>query len=569
MLRLQIELPSGNSRGPVYTESLLRALHRANPLRKILVLELGCMDGSVGLSALCPDALRSVLLQELQDAYPGATVRVVQAEAPAATASTWSVRLRLTPDVFSLRTFEAFLDEADQRAFADPVAGLLSTLRTGSSGRIQCRTQLWLRPATAAQQRAAVRTAARCRRVFPLDILRRLFWKYATSYSLIDRLAIRPLSWWTRQPESQPSDEGRKTAESLFECWLHISVTAPRDATSIARRRLREIAGAYGRFNQADAAFVATTARQRHLRPRRIGFLLSPREIATLWHPVTESASGVSRLRLSEFREVEPPLTLLTRSAQSSDTVLGRVKFRDQHNRFGIAQDDLRRHLLAIGKTGCGKSTFLLNVVLQQMQAGRGVILIDPHGQLADDVLQHVPKHRTNDVIHFDAGDRVTPVGFNPLLGPPGTDPSLIADGVVTAFKNVFGFDEGSAPRLLHIFRNCLLSLAGRADASLLTVQRLLVDELFRKSVVAEVTNAAVREFWLTEFNRWNDRDRTQYIASLQNKLGAFTTNEQLQRILGSTGRGLQLRPAMEAARFAATLVDSPRRDEPGRRPRV
>lgn len=550
MLRLQIELSVGNTRGPVYTESLLRALHRANPLRKILVLELGCVDGSVGLSALCPDELRSVFLQELQDACPGASVRVVREESPAVTTSTWSVSLRLTPDVFSLRTFETFLDEADQRAFADPVAGLLSTLRTGSSGRIQCRTQLCLRPATAAQQRAAARTADRCRREFPLDILRRLFWNYATSYSLIDRLTVRPLSWWARRVEDRSFDDNRKITEPLFECWLQITVSAPRDAASIARRRLREIAGAYGRFNQADAAFTTSKPRRRSPRSRRIGFLLSPREVATLWHPVTESANGVSRLRLSGFREVEPPLALFTRSQLESDTILGRVRFRDQHNQFGIAQDDLRRHLLAIGKTGCGKSTFLLNVVLQQMQAGRGVILIDPHGQLADDILQHVPKHRTNDVIYFDAGDQVYPIGFNPLLGPPGTDPSLIADGVVTAFKNVFGFDEGSAPRLLHIFRNCLLSLAGRPDASLLTVQRLLVDALFRKSVVADVSNAAVREFWLTEFNRWNDRDRTQYIASLQNKLGAFITNEQLQAILGSTGGGLQLRSAMDASRI-------------------
>ncbi|NQV29076.1 MAG: ATP-binding protein [Rhodopirellula sp.] len=553
MLRLQIEPPAGNTRGPVYTESLLRALHRANPARHQLVLELGTFNGGVGLAVTCPDELKAVFLQEFQDAYPGVTIRVLPAgsetTSPATQSSIRRTRtLRLNPDVFPLRTWEAFLDDTDQRMFADPVAGLLSAIRTGSSGRLTCRIELWLRPASAGRQRAAARTAARCRRDFPLRILRRVFWFYATSYSHVDRVFAWLLSRFAKHLTQERRLEDTKSSEPLFECWLHLTVTAPGEATSVADRKLREVAGAFGRFNQPDAGFIVSRLWHGRgpVRPRRLGFLLSPREIATLWHPVTESADSVSRLQTSDFREVEPPLTLLTRQNNTSDTLLGRVRFREQRNRFGITQDDLRRHLLAIGKTGCGKSTFLFNLVLQQIEAGRGVILIDPHGQLAEDVLHHIPKRRTNDVIVFDAGDRLAPVGFNPLIGPPGTDPSLIADGVLTAFKNVFGFDEATAPRLLHIFRNSLLSLSGRPDASLLTVQRLLTDALFRKTVIAGVTNPAVRDFWLTEFNRWNERDRTQYIASLQNKLGAFTTNEQLQAILGSTDRGLHLRTAMD-----------------------
>ena len=451
-----------------------------------------------------------------------------------------------------MRTYEAFLDETDQRTFADPVAGLLSAIRTGASGRLACRIELWLRPASVGRQRTASKTATLCRREFSFDFLRRLFWFYVTSYSYVDRVFAWLLSWLSHRPTQDRRIEDTKPAEPLFECWLHLTVNAPREAAPIARRKLREVAGAFGRFNQPDAGFIVSRLWHGRgpVRPRRLGFLLSPREIATLWHPVTEAADSVSRLRTSVFREVEPPVDLLVHQKHASDTLLGRVRFREQRNQFGIEQDDLRRHLLAIGKTGCGKSTFLLNIVLQQINAGCGVMLIDPHGQLADDVLQHIPKRRTNDVIVFDAGDRVSPIGFNPLIGPPGTDPSLIADGVLTAFKNVFGFDEATAPRLLHIFRNSLLSLVGRPDASLLTVQKLLTDALFRKSVIAEVRNPAVRDFWLTEFNRWNERDRTQYIASLQNKLGAFTTNEQLQSILGSTSRGLHLRPAMDSSRI-------------------
>jgi len=261
------------------------------------------------------------------------------------------------------------------------------------------------------------------------------------------------------------------------------------------------------------------------------------------------SGDTVSRVERPQFREVEPPVCLASKKSIVDETVLGRVSYRQQRNQFDISVDDLRRHLLAIGKTGCGKSTFLLNVVRQQIEANKGVVLLDPHGQLADDVLNAIPKRRTNDIIVLDAADSVAPVVFNPMVGPIGIDAHLVADSVLTSFKNVFGFDEGSAPRLLHIFRNCLLSLIDSPHASLWNVQRLLVDANFRKSIVARVENEAIREFWLTEFNRWNERDRTQYIASLQNKLGAFTTNERLQRILNADRKGIQLRDVMDQSK--------------------
>lgn len=583
-MRIILRPSPGNTRGPVYTEQWLRGLHalmqpqRTPRSRRIGVcLVLGSHEGEVGLAVDGTDAMRPVLSQGLQDAYPGLELRhAIEGEAPVDT-GTWSIELRLLPDVFPLRTYVSFLDEPE-RELADPIAGLLSAIRPSRSGRVTTELALTIIPAPRRRIRSIQRIAMKMDRRFPLATLRSTYVRWSCDPRWSRRLLARLISHLSRPANDNASISSEKAAERLFECRLVVQCRAPANAAQIANKRLHEIAAAFGRFGTQDCGFVMARVKQGMNSKQERPFLLTPKEIATLWHPPVETAESVARLSQSEFRELEPrskvthsfPQLNRRRSDQRADhltcnkpysegvaskeergmTLLGRVKFRGDRQRFGILPDDLRRHLLVIGKTGCGKSTFLQNVVVQQMELHRGVVLIDPHGQLVEDVLDYVPKRRTNDVILFDAADRTHPIAFNPLRGPVGTDPTLVADSVLTAFKKVFGFDEATAPRLLHIFRNCLLTLAGRPETTLLSIQRLLTDASFRKSMIATVENVAVRQFWLTEFNRWSERDRTQYIASLQNKLGTFTSNERLQHILCSNDQRVDLRSILDRSQI-------------------
>jgi len=545
-MRFLIRSPALNDRGPVHTESVLRLLHQANRQRLPLTLQLETDRGELAWTVDCPVELAAIFREAFLDAYPGATITAERRPRQSTARMMWTQELRLRPDLGQIRDHEGGRDPVSGR-FVDPVAVLCAALRTGRSGRIECAVTLELHPASRRRLHQATRMLERTQRVRNAR-LRRVLLQATTHHRRLIRacayLLVCLFTGW-RRPKGTAEPPLGKLTEPLFASQLMISVHAPNDAWEIAERKLREIAGAFAQFTTDDVRFVVTRPRLGQPRRRGRGFLLSAMEAALLWHPLTEPAGSIARIPTAPFRELEPPRQLPLPN-DSGVTLLGRIQFRQERQQFGIRQDDLRRHLLILGKTGCGKSTLLSSLVRQQIERNRGVVLIDPHGQLADDVLDMIPKRRTNDVIVFDAGDKVAPVGFNPLYGPPGSDPSLIADGVLTAFRQMFGLDAGSAPRLLHIFRNSLLSLIGRPGASLLAVQRLLVDANYRKTVIGQVQNPVVRAFWETEFLRWHERERTEYIASLQNKLGAFLTNAQLQAILGATEKSINLRSILD-----------------------
>lgn len=535
----------------MHTESLLRTLHRALPRHASLTLSMECVLGQAHLAVTCPSSLKHVLLQELQDIWPGIRVDVDRPSSESDVRPVWTAELYKTPDVLPVRTLESFIDLADDRQFADPITGLLAALRTGASGRFLSRIDVTIRRASHGRIRSANRVLGTLSRRFWLPALKDIYLANATHRSRWRRVAALLLAVFATRRDGVTTEYSSMAADGVFECRVRVCITGPSSAEPIVKERLAGIVGAFARYNRGEMQFSDEGITKRVASPRfRRGQLMTAAELATLWHPLTESGDHAARIDRPIFRQLQPPLVLTQRSPDAKETVLGRVQFRNEKTLARMRMDDLRRHLLVVGKTGCGKSTFLANVVHQQMQHRRGVVLVDPHGQLADEMSNSVPRFRKNDVIPFDVSCRNNLPRFNPLIGPDGTDSNLVADGVLTSFKNVFGFDSDSAPRLLHIFRNCLLSVIGTSYASLTNVQRMLVDTPFRKSVIAGVGNPAVREFWLTEFQRWNERDRTQYVASLQNKLGAFTSNERLCHILNPTRKGIVLRDVMDRSKL-------------------
>lgn len=206
---------------------------------------------------------------------------------------------------------------------------------------------------------------------------------------------------------------------------------------------------------------------------------------------------------------------------------------------FGLSAADRRQHLYVIGQTGTGKTTFLRNLILQDIDAGEGVGVIDPHGDLALDLLDHIPRRRADDLAYFDPANGEAIVGLNLLKCVPPPRRHLVASAVVSAFKGIW--HESWGPRLEYCLYACIAALLECPNTTILGVQRMLVDNRYRSWVVKQVKDPIVRSFWLQEFAGYDNRLRAEVIAPIQNKVGQLLMAPPMRLVLG------QIRPKVDA----------------------
>jgi Type IV secretion-system coupling protein DNA-binding domain len=240
-------------------------------------------------------------------------------------------------------------------------------------------------------------------------------------------------------------------------------------------------------------------------------------------------------------------MTLPTSTSQQI-TFFAQADFRGRMTPFGIKEADRRAHMYLIGKTGTGKSTLIERLILQDIEAGRGVAILDPHGDLVERVLAKVPGNRQEDVINFDVPDAKQSLGFNPLSNVPQSKRSLAASGLVGVFRKLWCDSWG--PRLEHILRNALLLLLDQPEATLADVLRLLSDVRYRAVALRSVRSDQVRDFWVKEYGGYSARFRTEAIAPIQNKVGAFLADPTLNRILTQPKSSFNLRQIMDEGKI-------------------
>jgi hypothetical protein len=215
-------------------------------------------------------------------------------------------------------------------------------------------------------------------------------------------------------------------------------------------------------------------------------------------------------------------------------------------NRFSMDLRDRGQHVYVIGQTGTGKSTLLRNLILQDIEAGRGVGLIDPHGDLAQEILDHIPARRTDDVVYFDPSAR-DPLALN-LFRSTGNNWHLTASGIVSAFRKIWADSWG--PRLEYVLFATLAALLQCDNTSLLGVSRMLFDERYRRWVVRQVRDPAILSFWVNEFESYDRRFLQEVISPIQNKVGQLFLAPPLRHVLGQVGTKINFRFMMDRRRI-------------------
>ncbi|MEK9173161.1 MAG: type IV secretion system DNA-binding domain-containing protein [Patescibacteria group bacterium] len=250
----------------------------------------------------------------------------------------------------------------------------------------------------------------------------------------------------------------------------------------------------------------------------------------------------------------------MNKKDQEELTILGQANFRSSKKVFGIKLDDRRRHIYIVGKTGSGKSTLLENMAIDDIRAGRGVGVVDPHGEFAERVLDFVPEERVDDVIYVNPADLDFPIAFNPLEQVGTEFRHLVASGIMGVFKKIWP-DAWSA-RMEYILNNTLLALLEYPNSTLLGIMRMFSQPEYRKKIVSGLKDPVIKAFWAEEFARYNQRFETEALAAIQNKVGQFVSNPLIRNILGQSSSVLKMRKIMDEGKILVVNLSKGRMGE-------
>ena len=467
----------------------------------------------------------------VEAAWPGAHTHVGPAEAPLPTPGDAQRRLVIGGELRLARS-EALPIRTDFRGdfAADPIRALFGA-PVGLGRHEYACVQILARPITGRRVATARRSARRVHTGGSTRLVGRLLDLITPGVKTSPtRHTTRPAVLHSDpQTSLEYSAQNRaivtKQRGSQYETVIRYAVATllAQDAAEPEVRSARDVAR--GRAHALAASFASYTEhnhytrhRLRHPGPvlgdRRLGRgdLLSVGELAAVAHlPVDEAIPGVQR---AGARAIGPPPGIATPGREAKP--LG-ITDTGHERPVALRVPDARHHLHVIGATGSGKSTLLGNMILADAEAGRGIVLIDPKGDLVTDILSRLPRSAGERVVLFDADSRSRPPCLNPL---DGGETDLTVDNLVSVFRRVYSAFWG--PRTDDVMRAACLTLRTQEGvATLADLPKLLAEPAFRSRVTAGVTDPVLRGFW-SWYEELTDSSRSQVISPLMNKLRAF-----------------------------------------------
>ncbi|MFA6435653.1 MAG: type IV secretory system conjugative DNA transfer family protein [Candidatus Gracilibacteria bacterium] len=270
--------------------------------------------------------------------------------------------------------------------------------------------------------------------------------------------------------------------------------------------------------------------------------LLGSKELATLFHLPNSRYNYTPVINWLNYKVLPAPMDL-----PAEGLVLGNNVYRGEKRMVRFSKKDRSRHHYIIGQTGTGKSVYISSLARQDVKNGDGLCVIDPHGDLIEDILLYIPKERAKDVILFNPSDSERPMGLNILEADTPEQQDMASSQATEIFIKIFG-DEIFGPRIQHYFRNACLTLMEDKEegATLIDVPRIFTDDEFMKYKVTKITNPVVRSFWEHEYANTGDRERQEMIPYFSAKFGPFITNSIMRNTIGQSRSAFNFRKVMD-----------------------
>jgi hypothetical protein len=559
-LVMQILVPRENDKTPLAAEQMFASIHgilgdspKSYDLISFEIASSG--DDGIKFFVVVPQNLAKFIEGQIYAQYPNADIRYVndytdrKGETPVFV-TTGEVEFEKDL-IFPIKTFRNF--EVDPLA---AITGAVSDLKLGSNAWIQ----ILVRPvsnywqASSKKYITAIRDGKNPYGESFMD-------KLSAFLSGVGRALVNPSNEPQKKEvvklepgqEEELTEIENKMLKLGFEFGIRIVTKAPTQIES--EQILRDIVASFKQFTTAHLNTfihsVPTKSGQdiyndylRRYLSSDIVDILNIEELASLYHMPNISVE-TPNIAWSRSKKLEPPMNL-PKSSDDGVTVFAETDYRGNRMDFGIKREDRRKHFYILGKTGVGKSTVFKNMFISDILRGDGACIVDPHGELVDELLDFIPPERVEDVIYFNPTDTQYPIGFNLLELKDKSQRDLIADGVVEVFKKQFGDSWG--PRLQYILTNTVATALEAQGTTLLSVTRLLLDKNYRKFILKQVDDPILIKFWEDEFTQMSQNQKllSEAISPIQNKVGRFISSAVTRNIVGQVKSTIDLREIMD-----------------------
>lgn len=351
-----------------------------------------------------------------------------------------------------------------------------------------------------------------------------------------------------------------KISKPGFRVCIRVVVSSPQSYA--AQSHLNNIVGAFAQFSSSTNNFKKLVFFLKHL--FMIDFIyrymplfnhgtmiLNSEELATIFHFPNKTVE-THHIRWLNAKTAPAPSQI-----PNEGLLLGKSVYRGQERDIFMSQDDRRRHMYIIGKTGTGKSEFLKEMIIQDIEAGRGVCAIDPHGEFVEDLLQLMPPERAEDVVYFNPSDLDRPMGMNMMEVDTEEQQHFVVNSIISLMYKLYDPHKTGiiGPRFEHAIRNAMLTIMQKKGTTFIELVRILTDPKYVDEMLPYVKDPIVRRYWTDQIAQTADFHKSEVLDYIVSKFGKFITNKTMRNIIGQSESSFNMREIMDNQKiFLANL---------------